>query len=245
MVVEGVSIAMWSGPRNISTAMMYSFDNRGDCFASDEPLYAHYLSQTGIKHPDADAVMTHHETDADVVTDYLTGTIPGGANVWYQKHMCHHILPDMGTGWLTSLENCFLIRDPREVLLSLSRITDEVSLWATGLPQQARLLEQVAEESGEVPPILDARDILEDPRGMLELLCERVGIRFNEKMLSWRPGPRECDGVWAEHWYDSVWSSTGFSPYRARTGDLTPGHEEILSQALPIYEDMHSRRMSL
>ena len=144
MVVEGVSIAMWSGPRNISTAMMYSFDNRGDCFASDEPLYAHYLSQTGIKHPDADAVMTHHETDADVVTDYLTGTIPGGANVWYQKHMCHHILPDMGTGWLTSLENCSLIRDPREVLLSLSRITDEVSLWATGLPQQARLLEQVA-----------------------------------------------------------------------------------------------------
>ena len=162
-----------------------------------------------------------------------------------QKHMCHHILPDMDTGWLTSLENCFLIRDPREVLLSLSRITDEVSLWATGLPQQARLLEQVARESGEVPPILDARDVLEEPRGMLELLCERVGIRFSEEMLSWMPGPRECDGVWAEHWYDSVWSSTGFSPYRVRTGDLAPGHEEILSQALPLYEVMHSRRMSL
>ena len=245
MVVEGVSIAMWSGPRNISTAMMYSFDNRGDCFASDEPLYAHYLSQTGIKHPDADAVMAHHETDADAVTDYLTGTIPRGAGVWYQKHMCHHILPDMGTGWLTSLENCFLIRDPREVLLSLSRITDEVSLWATGLPQQARLLEQVARESGEVPPILDARDVLEEPRGMLELLCERVGIRFSEEMLSWMPGPRECDGVCAEHWYDSVWSSTGFSPYRARTGDLAPGHEEILSQALPLYEAMHSLKMSM
>ena len=245
MVAEGVSIAMWSGPRNISTAMMYSFDNRADCFASDEPLYAHYLSRTGIKHPDADVVMTRHETDADAVTDYLTGAIPGAAGVWYQKHMCHHILPDMDTGWLAALENCFLIRDPREVLLSLSKITNEVSLWATGLPQQARLLEQVAEESGEVPPILDARDVLEDPQGMLGLLCERVRIPFSEEMLSWRPGPRECDGIWAEHWYDSVWASTGFSPYRARPGDLAPEHEAILSQALPLYEGMYSLRMSL
>ena len=225
--------------------MMYSFDNRADCFASDEPMYAHYLSRTGIKHPDADAVMAHHETDADAVSDYLTGAIPEGAAVWYQKHMCHHILPDMDTEWLTSLENCFLIRHPKEVLLSLSKITDEVSLWATGLPQQARLLEQVAVESEEVPPILDARDVLENPRGMLELLCERLGIPFSAEMLSWKPGPRGCDGIWAEHWYDSVWSSTGFSPYRVRTGELAPEHETILSQALPLYEGMHSLRMSL
>ena len=106
-------------------------------------------------------------------------------------------------------------------------------------------MEQVAEESGEVPPILDARDVLEDPRGMLGLLCERVRIPFSEEMLSWRPGPRECDGIWAEHWYDSVWASTGFSPYRARPGDLAPEHEAILSQALPLYEGMYSLRMSL
>ncbi len=245
MVADGASIAMWSGPRNISTAMMYSFDNREDCFASDEPLYSHYLARTGIKHPDADAVIAHHEADVDSVVDYLTGEIPGGAGVWYQKHMCHHILPEMETGWLDSLNNCFLIRNPREVLLSLSRITDEVSLWATGLPQQARLLQQVARESEKVPPIMDARDVLEDPRGMLGLLCERVGIPFSERMLSWRPGPRECDGIWAEHWYDSVWSSTGFSPYRGRLGNLGPEYEAILSEALPLYESMHSLRMTL
>ena len=141
-VADGVSIAMWSGPRNISTAMMYSFDNREDCFASDEPLYSHYLARTGIKHPDADSVIAHHEADVDSVVDYLIGEIPGGAGVWYQKHMCHHILPEMGVRWLDSLNNCFLIRNPREVLLSLSRITDEVSLWATGLPQQARWIVQ-------------------------------------------------------------------------------------------------------
>ena len=120
-----------------------------------------------------------------------------------------------------------------------------MSLWATGLPQQARLLQQIARESGEVPPIMDARDVLEDPRGMLGLLCERVGIPFSEKMLSWRSGPRECDGIWAEHWYDSVWSSTGFSPYKGRSGNLGPEHEAILSEALPLYESMHSLRMTL
>ena len=157
-MAEGVSIAMWSGPRNISTAMMYSFDNRADCFASDEPLYAHYLSRTGIKHPDADVVMTRHETDADAVTDYLTGTIPGAAGVWYQKHMCHHLMDDSDISWVAGLTNCFLIRDPREVLLSLSKITDSIDLRSTGLPQQIRIVEYVTERSGFNPPILDSKE---------------------------------------------------------------------------------------
>jgi len=245
VVADGVSIAMWSGPRNISTAMMYSFDNRRDCFAIDEPLYAHYLTQTGIHHPDAGKVIAHYESDSAKVVDYLTGQIPGDASIWYQKHMCHHILPGMDTDWLDPLSNCFLLRDPREVLLSLARITDEVSLWSTGLPQQVRLMELVAKSSGRIPPILDSRDILEDPEGILRLLCDEIGIDFSDRMLSWKAGPRQCDGIWGEHWYDSVWSSTGFAPYRPRRGELTPEHEAILEQATPLYESMHRLRLAL
>ncbi len=244
-MADGVRIAMWSGPRNISTAMMYSFDNRRDCFATDEPLYAHYLKQTGIKHPDAQRVMAHHESDSAKVVDYLTGEIPGGAAVWYQKHMCHHILPGMDTDWLDSLSNCFLIRNPKEVLLSLSKITDEVTLWSTGLPQQVQLMQDVSKSLGSTPPIIDSREALENPKGMLRLLCEQWGIDFSERMLSWEAGPRECDGIWGEHWYDSVWSSTGFAPYRPRSGELTPEHEAILELAMPLYESMHRLRLTI
>ena len=141
-MADGVSIAMWSGPRNISTAMMYSFDNREDCFASDEPLYSHYLARTGIKHPDADAVIAHHEVDVNSVVDYLTGEIPGDAGVWYQKHMCHHIIDGVDLNWVGAMRHCFLIREPREVLLSLAKKTDAIDAWATGLPQQARIIDE-------------------------------------------------------------------------------------------------------
>ena len=232
-MADDVRIAMWSGPRNISTAMMYSFDNRRDCFATDEPLYAHYLKQTGIKHPDAQMMMAPHASDSATVVDSLTGEIPRGAAVWSQKHMCHHILPGMDTDWLDSLSNCFLIRNPKEVLLSLSKITDEVSLWSTGLPQQVRLMQDVSKNSGSTPPIIDCREILENPKGMLRLLCEQWGIDFSERMLSWDAGPRECDGIWGEPWYDPVWSSTGCDPYRHRLGALPPQPAAIPAMAMP------------
>lgn len=237
-------LAMWSGPRNISTAMMYSFENRDDCCAIDEPFYAHYLEHTGVDHPDAEKVIESYETDYHKIAQNLSGKIPGGAAIWYQKHMCHHITPGMNLDWIQSLSNCFLIRNPKEVLMSLSKITNEVSLWATGLPQQVMLLEQ-ASQDGTNPPIIDSRDILEDPRGMLGILCNELNIQFSESMLSWDAGARGCDGIWGKYWYESVWSSTGFSPYSPRTGELEPQLEPVLEQAIPLYQELHSKRMSL
>ena len=210
----------------------------------DEPFYAHYLEQTGIDHPGSQRVIESYETDYGEIVQTLIGDIPDGARIWYQKHMCHHIMPGMDIDWIHSLNNCFLIRDPREVLLSLSQITHEVSLWATGLPQQIMLIER-ASQDGHRPPIIDSRDILEDPPEMLGMLCRELGIPFSQDMLSWGAGPRDCDGIWGEYWYDSVWSSTGFSSYRSRTGRIPSPLESVLDQAMPLYQELHSKRMRL
>jgi len=243
-LTEDCKIAMWSGPRNISTAMMYSFENRDDCCAIDEPFYAHFLQKTGTNHPGAQKVIETYETDYLKITQHLSGDIPEDLPIWYQKQMCHHISPGSELEWIQNLTNCFLIRDPREVLLSLSKITHEVSLWATGLPQQIMLYEKVSEIESR-PPILDSRDILENPRKMLEMLCQELNIPFSELMLEWEPGSRECDGIWGEYWYESVWSSTGFSPFRARTGELNPSLESILDKAMPVYRELYSKRLRL
>ena len=240
---EGTRVAMWSGPRNISTAMMYSFDNRSDCFATDEPLYANYLLSTKTAHPDADEVIDHYETDLESIISHLTGSIPDDMPVWYQKHMSHHVTEDADLDWLDGLTNCFLIRDPREVLLSLSNVTDVVNLWVMGLPQQVRILSHVVETTGKEPPIIDARDVLEDPVGMLSALCDRLEIEYVDEMVSWDPGPRDCDGIWARHWYDSVWKTTGFSPYTPREGQLSPEHDSVLEEAMPLYDELWSRRL--
>lgn len=243
-MVDGCRIAMWSGPRNISTAMMYSFENRNDCCAIDEPFYAHYLEQTGVEHPGAQKVIDNYETDYHKITQVLSGEFPEESGIWYQKHMCHHIPLGADLDWIQNVTNCFLIRDPREVLLSLSKITHEVSLWATGLPQQIMLLERALQDDTK-PPILDSRDILENPREMLGMLCHQLDIQFSESMLSWEAGPRDCDGIWGEYWYESVWSSTGFSPYSHRTGELSPSLESVLEDAMPLYLELHSKRIRL
>ena len=242
-MTEGIRIAMWSGPRNISTAMMYSFDNRPDCYATDEPLYANFLKNTEIEHPDAEKVIECYDTNLDSIVDRLTGPIPDGKQIWYQKHMCHHVERDSELSWIDGLSNCFLIRDPREVLLSLSKITDVVDLWVTGLPQQMRILGHVVDKTGENPPIIDARDILENPVGVLSSLCEIIGIRFREEMVSWKPGPRDCDGIWAKHWYSSVWKSSGFSLPHPREGQLKREYLNILGEAEEMYDELWSRRL--
>src|SRR3954447_3613844 len=208
-----VRIAMWSGPRNISTAMMRAWGNRSDTFVCDEPLYAHYLRETGILHPGADEVIRCHEPDWRKVVAWLTGPVPEGKAIFYQKQMAHHLLPSIERGWLADLTNVFLIREPREMLTSLIRVTPDPTLEDTGLPQQVALFEEERRRTGAVPLVLDARDVLEDPRGMLERLCRGLGVPFAEAMLSWPPGRRETDGIWAKHWYSAVEQTTSFQPY--------------------------------
>ncbi len=231
-------IAMWSGPRNISTAMMYSFDNRQDCHVTDEPLYASFLSETKTPHPVARKVIETYENDEKKVISELNGPIPGGKSIWYQKHMCHHVIDWSDLTWMDGFHNCFLIRDPREVLLSLRKITNAINLEATGLPQQIRIFEYVNAISNSNPIVIDSKSVLEDPRSVLSSLCRLLGIDFSEKMLSWDPGPRKCDGVWAKYWYESVWNSSGFESYSPPEGELDRETELVLDEAIPLYEKL-------
>ena len=236
-------LAMWSGPRNISTAMMRSWGNRPDTAVCDEPLYAHYLAETGAPHPGAAEVIRHHETDWRRVAAGLTGPVPGGRRVFYQKHMAHHLLAHIGRDWLEHLTHAFLIRDPAEMLTSLIHRLPGPALADTGLPQQVEIFEMVRERSGRTPPVIDSRDLLADPEGVLRSLCDAVGVDFLPAMLSWPAGPRATDGIWARHWYDAVNRSTGFHPYRPKR-EKVPGRLAALHrQCSEHYERLHSHRL--
>ena len=241
-MAEPLRIAMWSGPRNISTAMMRAWENRGDCAVSDEPLYAHYLAHTGLDHPGRDEVIAAGETDwRKVVTD-LTGPVPGGASLWYQKHMTHHLLPHMDRGWITQLRNVLLIRDPREVVASYVKARATVTAEDIGLPQQVALYDELC-TAGDPPPIIDAGDFLRAPETHLRALCDWLGIEFSERMLHWPKGPRASDGVWAPHWYAHVWESTSFEvPIRRETA-LSGEAIAVAEACRPLYERLQALRM--
>ncbi len=235
-MTTGMRIAMWSGPRNISTAMMRAWENRGDTAVIDEPFYAHYLLKTGVEHPGRDEVIASQDTDWREVAKMLTGPIPDGKSIWYQKHMTQHILPDMPLDWLKQVSNCFLIRVPEEVVASFTRNRPDAALWELGFEQQARLFEQVCQRSGSLPPVMDAADVLKDPAGMLRALCKRLGITFTERMLHWPAGPRSSDGIWAKHWYQAVERSTGFEPYQPHDVHLSAFQARLVEQCRPFYE---------
>ncbi len=236
-------IAMWSGPRNISTAMLRSFGSRADAFVTDEPLYSHYLKTTGIAHPGREEIIATHESDWRKVADWLTGPIPGGRAVWYQKHMAHHLLPMIQRGWIDSLSHAFLIREPDEMVASLLKTYPEAGLADTGLPQQSEIFDRVADRLGRAPPVVLASDVLKDPRGQLDALCEAVAIPFDEAMLAWAPGRRDTDGIWAPHWYAAVEASTGFEPYRRRHVELTDAQARLVDECRPYYEKLLAVRL--
>jgi sulfotransferase family protein len=236
-------VAMWSGPRNISTAMMRSWGNRPDTFVCDEPLYAHYLSVTGREHPGAGEVIAAGQTDVKNVVNWLTGPVPLGRRVFYQKHMSHHLLPDVPRDWLRQVSNCFLIREPREVLTSLVKHVPDATLPDTGYAQQAEIFDLVRGWTGRPPPVVDARDVLNDPRRVLGLLCEALGLEFTDAMLSWPPGPRETDGLWAKYWYKEVETTTSFRPYRPKNEPVPAGMGEMLDQCEAYYQGLYTHRL--
>ncbi len=237
-------LAMWSGPRNISTAMLRAWENRADTVVVDEPLYGFYLERTGLPHPGAAEVVAHEETDWRRVAERLTGPLPPGARIFYQKHMAHHLLPEVERDWLWGLAHAFLVRDPREMLLSLAKVTPQPSAEDTGLPQQQALFDQLRERTGRTPPVLDARDVLGDPRALLTRLCSAVGVAFDEAMLSWPAGPRDSDGCWAPHWYAAVEGSTGFQSWSPRDGELTAELEAVRAECQPIYDALFAQRLT-
>jgi len=240
---DAVRIAMWSGPRNISTAMMRSFENRFDTVVVDEPFYAAYLSQTGIDHPMRDAVIAAGESDPDKVIASLLAPLPAGRSVFYQKHMTHHMLPAIGRDWMDRVTNAFLIRRPENVLGSYVRKREAVTLRDIGFVEQGELFDRVADRLGAAPPVIDARDVLENPEETLSALCAAAGIAFDPAMLAWPAGPRDTDGVWAAHWYEAVNASTGFAPPGADVGDLPEDLKRIADAARPIYERLSAFRL--
>ncbi len=236
-------LAMWSGPRNISTAMMRSWGNRVDTAVVDEPFYAFYLRATGKKHPLAEEVIANGETDWQKVVQCLTSKTLFGKRIFYQKQMTQHLLPAIEREWLASVTNCFLIRDPAEVIASYVRKNDEPALEDLGFVQQAEIFDWVRERTGRIPPILDAQDVLENPERTLRRLCEAVGVEFDPAMLCWPAGLRETDGVWARHWYGEVAQSTGFAPYRAQHTEVPAQLREVEAQCREHYEVLHQHRL--
>ena len=234
---------MWSGPRNISTALMRAWGNRPDTAVCDEPLYAHYLLKTDVDHPGRDEVVAHHETDWRKVVASLTGPIPEGKRIYYQKHMAHHLLPEIDRGFLRHLTNGLLIRHPAEMLTSLTKVLPHPRLADTGLPQQLEILQFIEGATDSAPPIVDARDVLENPRRMLELLCIALGVEFSESMLSWPAGRRSTDGIWAQHWYAAVEKSTGFEPYRPKHEEMPEHLRPLLEECLGCYEALYAQRL--
>lgn len=237
-------IAMWSGPRNISTAMLRSWENRPDTWVVDEPLYAHYLTQVTVGHPGVEEVIAHHDTDWQRVVADLGGPVPEGRAIYYQKHMAHHWLPHLRGDWVMRLSNAFLIRHPAEMLTSLAAKMGAPALRDTGLAQQLEIFGFVRDGTGTTPPVLDAEDVLRDPRGVLERFCVAVGVPFSERMLSWPPGRRATDGIWAKYWYDAVERSTGFEPYRSRPRTVAPELEPLFRECMPLYEELRRYRLS-
>ncbi len=237
-------IAMWSGPRNISTAMMRAWGSRPDTTVCDEPLYAHYLMTTGVQHPGRDEVFAAQESDWRKVTAALSGPVPEGRAIWYQKHMAHHLLPSIGRDWLDRLTHAFLIREPDEMLASLVKTYPQAGLTDTGLPQQCEIFDRVADRAGRAPPIVLASDVLKDPRGLLSRLCAALGIEFLPQMLAWAPGRRATDGVWAPHWYAAVEASSGFEPWRPKSIELPPALHALLDECRPWYEKLYALRLA-
>jgi sulfotransferase family protein len=240
--MTAVRVAMWSGPRNISTAMMRSFENRPDTVVVDEPLYAAYLVRTGIDHPAREAVIASQPNDLAVAIAGLGAPLPAGRRVHYAKHMAHHVSRDMDLRWTLGFRNVLLIRDPIEVVASYVRAREACEPDDIGLPQQGWLLELWDERGADVP-ILDAREFLDAPEAHLRWLCDWLGIPFTDRMLSWPAGPRPSDGVWAPHWYAAVWASTGFEPWHPRDTALSDHDAAVAAACRPTYEALHARRV--
>jgi len=234
---------MWSGPRNISTAMMRAWGNRGDTVVIDEPFYAFYLKATGKKHPGAGEVIAAGEIDWRKVVAQLTDPIPNDKRIFFQKQMTHHLLPEVDRQWLDAVTNCFLIRDPRDVIASYIKQWENPALEDLGYVQQAEIFDFVRTRAKSLPPILDAKDVLENPERMLRLLCKLVGVEFSESMLSWPSGLRETDGVWARYWYTDVARTTSFRPYRPMHGEVPERLREAYERCRECYQRLYEHRL--
>ncbi len=235
-------ICMWSGPRNLSTALMRSFGARADTYVWDEPFFAPFLKVTGKDHPGRAETLAAHETDAAVVAKACLDPAPDNAAYYFQKHMPHHMLDGFEVDWPQATKHFFLIRHPARVIASYIKGRADFDLDDLGYGAQAALHDKLS-QAGVAPPVVDCDDILAAPRAVLVKLCAALGIAFDEAMLSWPAGPRATDGAWAPYWYGSVERSTGFGPPPINTASIPPDYQVIYASCLADYQRLHARRL--
>jgi hypothetical protein len=230
-------IAMWSGPRNLSTAMMYAFGARPDFAVVDEPFYAAYLTLTGLKHPMRNEIIASQPTNPEPVIDQLLGPIQAKKPHFYQKHMAQHMIDGVPRDWVAQVTNVFLIRHPARVAASFSAKYDNPTLADIGFVQQAELYDQLVTQ-GHNPVVIDSADIRRDPGTMLKRLCAAIDLPWDPAMLSWPAGGHPDDGVWAAHWYASVHASTGFADAEGPLPALAGPRADLVKAAMPAYEKL-------
>ena len=238
-----VRIAMWSGPRNLSTAMMRSFGSRADTFVTDEPFYGCFLAETGLDHPMRKDVIASMDCNWRSVMDRLSGDPPDGSPIWYQKHMWHMMVGPIGYRDFAGFRHAFLIREPERMIASYLRKREAAAFEDFGLERQAEFFEREADRLGHAPAVVEANDVLADPEGVLSRLCAALGITWDPAMLSWAPGRRETDGPWAPHWYGAVERSTGFGPPETDPVDLPGDARRLADRCRPYYERLAAHRI--
>ena len=236
-------IAMWSGPRNISTALMRSFENRSDTVVLDEPFYAYFLKHTNLNHPGKEEIISTQECKWAKIVKKITGPVPQNKSIWYQKHMAQHNLEKYDISWIGKFKNCILIRDPKYVIPSYNKRYSFLHKNLLGYPQQLNIIRILEDTEGLTPPIFDASEILKNPRLALKKICNSIGISFSEKMLKWPKGKRKSDGVWSKYWYKNVESSSGFKPFRKKNITIEKKMSALYKDCLLDYNSMYEKRV--
>jgi hypothetical protein len=236
-------IAMWSGPRNLSTAMMRSFGSRADTCVSDEPFYGCFLKTTGADHPMREKTISAMDCDWASVMERLRRDPPTAKPIWYQKHMWHHMAGPIGYNDFSGFRHGFLIREPERMIASYLRKRESAAFEDLGLERQAEFFDREADRLGHAPPVVDANDVLANPRGVLSSLCHALAIAWDPAMLSWAPGRRGTDGPWAPHWYGAVEKSSGFGPPETDPVDLPQEARRLAERCRPYYERLAAHRI--
>ena len=229
-----MNIYMWSGPRNLSTALMRSFENREDTKVWDEPFYAYYLKETKKNHPLANEIINKYETNLEKIIDLVTAEKDF---IYFQKHMSHHIIKKIPINWITKGINCFLIRHPKEVLLSYIKKNDLIDSNDLGYPAQLRLFNYIKTSNKKIL-VIDAKDLSEKPEIILKKICKKINIPFTEKMLNWPKGRRDSDGIWEKIWYKNVKSSTSFNKILNKEYEIPKKYNHIYNECLRIYDQL-------
>lgn len=240
---DPIRIAMWSGPRNLSTAMMRSFGSRRDCGVIDEPFYVPYLVKTGIDHPMRDEVIAAGSADPEAAIAKILGPAPGDAPIYYQKHMSQHMLPSFPRDWFKHARHAILIRPPERVVASFSAKMGTVTESDIGFARLAEIDAEIKRLTGRAPPVVEADDIRNDPEGLLKVLCQALDIAYDPAMLRWPSGRHDADGIWCRHWYNAVEASTGFTPAPDALPEVADWLKPIVEQSRPYYEALTARKL--